>query len=301
MNYSTPILFLVFNRPDTTEKVFNVIKKIKPLRLYISADGPRDSKPNEKEKCELTRKITENVDWECKVFRNYSDENLGCKKGVTKGINWFFENEEAGIILEDDVIPNDSFFTLCSELLNRYQNDNRIMHIGGTNFQDGITRGNGSYYFSRLCHVWGWATWKRAWSLYDVNISNFNADSYEKDIYNFMPIDGLRKHYKKYFELVKSNNLDTWDFQWVYTVWKNEGLSIIPNKNLVSNIGFGDEATHTKSKDDNLAHIETNEIGSIIHPPLIEYCKEADEYFYNKKIKKTIINKAAAFLKSLKK
>jgi len=289
--FNTPVLFMIFNRPDTTYEVFESIRKIKPKKLFVSADGPRAGKPGEEEKCRITRDVVKKIDWDCELHTNFSESNLGCKRGVTKGINWFFDNVDEGIILEDDCLADPSFFTLCSELLERYRGDENIMHIGGVNFQDGIKRGEASYYFSRLCHVWGWATWKRAWSKYDVTIKNYTDEKYDSVIGGIIPDKEIRGHYKKYFELVKNNQLDTWDYQWVWTVWSNNGLSVIPNVNLVRNIGFGEEATHTTDTSSSLSEIETGKITGIVHPEKIEADFEADKYTYYRKMKKSKLSK----------
>ena len=169
MNIS-PILFLIFNRPETTKKVFSAIKEVQPPRLYIAADGPRSEQPDEADHCELARTIATKVDWDCEVKTLFRDQNLGIRIAVSQAIDWFFEQEPEGIILEDDCLPDQSFFWFCKELLEKYRNDTRIMHIGGTNFQFGKNRTNYSYYFSRYAHIWGWASWRRAWEYYDEKL-----------------------------------------------------------------------------------------------------------------------------------
>ena len=160
---STPVLFLIFNRPELTEKVFQKIQDAQPKYLFVAADGPRDNKYGEKDLCEKTRAVVlENITWECEVKTLFRTENLGCRTAVSSAINWFFENVEEGIILEDDTVPDNSFFSYCQALLEKYRNHEQIMMITGDNFQDGIKRGNGSYYFSRYVHIWGWASWRRA-------------------------------------------------------------------------------------------------------------------------------------------
>ena len=170
---NTPVLFLIFNRPETTEIVFSVIRKAEPPRLYVAADGPRPDYPNDAESCEIVRAIATDVNWDCKVKTLFRDQNLGCKLAASKAIDWFFEQELEGIILEDDCLPDQSFFWFCQELLGKYRDDTRIMHIGGTNFQFGKERTKYSYYFSRYAHVWGWASWRRAWKFYDVEMKNW--------------------------------------------------------------------------------------------------------------------------------
>ena len=177
----TALLFLVFNRPDTTTQVFKKIRQAKPPRLYVASDGPRDGNSDDKKKVTKVREIATKVDWPCEVKTLFRDKNLGCKKGVSTAITWFFEHEEQGIILEDDCVPNLDFFTFCENLLQRYDKDERISTITGNNFQDGKWRGNASYYFSKYNHCWGWATWRRSWKNYDGDIkfwskwSNSNA------------------------------------------------------------------------------------------------------------------------------
>ncbi len=249
---NTPILFLTFNRPDLTQRVFDEIKKAQPKQLFWVSDGARNEE--EKKLVEETRKIIDQVDWNCEVKTNFSDKNLGCKIRVSSGIDWFFDNVEQGIILEDDCLPDQSFFWFCEELLNKYKNNETIMHIGGTNFQNGKQRGNASYYFSKYAHIWGWATWKKAWKHYDINLTD--------------------------------SDIDTWDYQWQNSVEKNNGICIIPNKNLVSNIGFDKRATHTTKKESAKANIKTKTINQIAHPRKIEINKKADNYsqkiFFNK-------------------
>jgi len=295
---NTPILFLIFNRPDTTEKVFERIRALKPAKLFVSADGPRAHKPGEAERCEETRSIIDRVDWECEVHRNFSSENLGCKRGVVKGITWFFENVEEGIIIEDDCILEDSFFTFAEEMLARYRNDERIMHIGAANFQDGKKRGDASYYFSKLCHVWGWATWRRAWKHYDVQIKSFDKFKAENGISKILKDEKMQAHWMKLFQTVYDNALDTWDFQWVYTVWEQGGMSVIPNVNFVSNIGFGEDATHTVDSAHVLAENKTGKLGEIVHPGRMEPDTEADLYTFYHKIYQSKWSKIVTKIKS---
>jgi hypothetical protein len=280
--FNVPILFLIFNRPDTTKIVFNRIKELKPACLFISADGPRPDKINEKENCTLARSIINDIDWPCEIKTNFSDSNLGCKKGVSSGINWFFSNVEEGIILEDDCLPDISFFNFCRVLLEKYRHDTRIMHIGGVNLQDGKVRGKASYYFSKINHVWGWATWKRAWDKFDVNISSFKYLLDEDYLGNLFPDKTVKKYWQKRYNSVYSNKVDTWDHQWHYTTMINNGLSIIPNINLVSNIGFGKEATHTIQGFHPLSNINVKSINNIIHPSFIIPNYTADTYSFKK-------------------
>jgi hypothetical protein len=280
--FKTPILFLIFNRPDTTERVFQKIREIQPRQLFISADGPRPDKKDEQNKCEEARRIIQRIDWKCDLKTNLSNNNLGCRVGVSSGIDWFFSQVHEGIILEDDCLPDISFFRFCGTLLEYYRNNERIMHIGGANFQDGNIRGDGSYYFSNINHVWGWATWKRAWGKYDIAISSY-PELWKQNIFHHkFPNSRIEKFWKKKFDLAYNNKIDTWDIQWQYVMSVNNGLAIIPNRNLIANIGFDNAATHTIDKFNNLADIPTAEMDTMIHPSQIVPDFRADSYAFQK-------------------
>ncbi len=243
----TPILFIVFNRLETTKKVFNSLRKVRPLKLYVSADGPRMEKEGESEIIEEVRKfILDHIDWDCQVKTLFRDTNLGCKMAVSSAIDWFFEHETEGIILEDDCLPDISFFYFCKELLEYYREDNRIMMISGTNFFVTEPEISNSYFFSRYFAIWGWATWRRAWNLYDIEMNEWERVK-ERDQLAYL-VDGYftKMFFKRMFDTYRENQIDTWDIQWVYTCLFNSGLSIIPKYNLVSNIGV--EGTHTPKK-----------------------------------------------------
>jgi len=276
-NFEIPILFLVFNRPELTLKVFNKIKEIKPKKLYVACDGPRNIN-NEKQIVNQVREITNHVTWDCnlkKLFRNY---NLGCKNAVSGALDWFFENEDKGIILEDDCLPNQDFFLFCEELLLRYENDPRISMITGNNFQDGNIRGNGSYYFSGYNHIWGWATWKRVWNFYDKNMSFWPVWSKSQDWKDKFPDLLERIYWKRNFDKVYANLIDTWDYQLFALSKKIGGLCITPNTNLVSNIGFGANATHTNDEINKNANLPTSNLSKLEHPSSINIDLEADKY-----------------------
>lgn len=244
-NLKTPVLFIIFNRPDTTEKVFAEIRKYRPAKLFIAADGPRENKLGEKEKCEQARKITENIDWPCKVKRLYRKKNLGCKYAVSGAIDWFFENVEEGIILEDDCLPNSSFFTFCEQMLKLYKDDNEVMCISGDNFMPKHMQKDAGHYLSRYVHVWGWATWRRAWQKYEADIEDWKISLNKSFLDKF---DFLEKVYwSNNFDLVGRKFLDTWDYQLVYMIFNNQGKVVIPNKNLVQNIGFRKDGAHTNT------------------------------------------------------
>jgi hypothetical protein len=275
---TTPVLFIIFNRPDTTETVFDAIRKAAPLKLYIAADGPRKNREGEAERCSATRAIVKNIDWPCEVKTLFRDSNLGCKNAVSSAIDWFFENEEQGIILEDDCLPDPSFFTFCAELLQYYRQDERIMHIGGVNFQQGQVRGKASYYYSKYTHIWGWATWRRAWKYYDVNLTLYPQLIETNALNNMLSDKKEIGYWDKIFSMMAAGKIDTWDYQWTFAVWSQSGLSIVPNANLVSNIGFGNEATHTMNSSHSFANMPTGSVNHVTHPQFMLVDKEADAF-----------------------
>jgi GR25 family glycosyltransferase involved in LPS biosynthesis len=242
----SPILLLIFNRPEKTQLVFDAIKKQRPERLFIAADGHRENRIGEKKLCEATRRIIEQVDWSCELKTLFREKNIGSKYAVSSAINWFFEDNEYGIILEDDCIPNDSFFTFCSQLLMRYEHDQSIMHITGTNLNDTVKYGDGSYFFSHYPNVWGWATWKRAWDKFDLELADDQC--YLSVINSTFRYYSERRFWKSRLDLVRSHHLDAWDYQWMFSIWREKGLCVNSNYNLVENIGFGNDSTHTAGK-----------------------------------------------------
>lgn len=246
---NVPILFLIFNRPDKSQKVFEVIRKARPKQLFIAADGPRDNKPDEIQKCEETRAIVKTIDWPCEVHTLFRDSNLGCGRAVSGAISWFFEQVEEGIILEDDTLPGPGFFQFCSEMLEKYRNDTRIMSVSGCCLPCQKWNDSGySYFFSNWDYMWGWATWRRAWKLYDYKMEGyphvvahhyFAGNYYPINMKNFINHVSEKSYYK-------NDEVTWWSYQWGFKRKINSGLVIVPNKNMVTNIGFGLEATNTK-------------------------------------------------------
>lgn len=242
----TPVLLIAFNRLDTLMSVFEAISKARPPRLYIAVDGPRENHPGEFEKVQAVREFAlNNVGWSCELKTLFRDKNLGCKNAVSSAINWFFEHEEQGIILEDDCLPGQSFFWFCEELLEKYKNDIRIGQISGFNPLSNRSFSGDSYLFSKFGPIWGWASWRRAWENYDVKFLEW-PDFKKNGMVDFI-IDSFweRSWREFYFDEVYWGRLNTWDYQWAFCKLVNNQLSIIPAKNLISNIGFGKEATHT--------------------------------------------------------
>jgi hypothetical protein len=274
---TTPVAFLIFNRPDTTKKVFEEIRKAEPNRLFVIADGPRQNVEVDIELCELTRKITGNIDWDCKVTRDYAVNNYGLRKRVVSGLTQMFESVDDAIILEDDCVPHQSFFPFCQELLKGYRDEEKIMMISGNNFFSESIDKKYSYYFSSFNHIWGWATWKRAWCLYDDGMNDCIDLREGNFLKNILHDDDSVKYFRTIFQEVYDGKINSWAYRWLYSMLRIDGLSIVPSKNLVTNIGFGTEATNTKSKSQRTTNITAEEIGfPLIHPPKIARDLEAD-------------------------
>jgi hypothetical protein len=273
---NTAILFLVFNRPDRTQQVFDVIRKIKPKYLFVAADGPRASVKGEDVICENTRNVILNgIDWDCELKTLFQDENLGCGKAVSGGISWFFDNVSEGIILEDDCLPDISFFGYCDELLKKYRQNEEVMMISGNNFLFDDTPQEYSYYFSNFAHIWGWATWRRAWAKYDFEMSDWEEKKSEIFKSKFISKKQVSQ-LKKNINIVYHKRIDTWDYQWVYALLKNNGCSITPNVNLVENIGYG-SGTHTTSDvPDWVSKLKLHTIGILKHPEVIVVDNDKD-------------------------
>ena len=256
----TPIVFIIFNRPDTTAKVFEAIRQAKPLKFLVIADGPREDKPGEAEKCAATRAIIDRVDWDCEVLKNYSDTNLGCGERVSSGLNWVFQNVEEAIILEDDCLPHPCFFQFSAELLEKYRHDERIGMICGTNVLGEWKSNLQSYHFCHYSTIWGWATWRRAWNYYDYKINLWTKSETKAVLNQQIGFKNLFDSRANSLDKIQSNQLNTWDIQWFLARVLNSSLSIVPSLNLVSNIGFSEEATHTRNKADRRANLPVTSI-----------------------------------------
>jgi hypothetical protein len=240
----TPILFLVFNRPDTTRKVFERIREVRPKYLYVAADGPRPGNDSDTKNTAEVREIFKSIDWDCKLITLYREENMGCKLAVSRGITWFFEQVEEGIILEDDVLPNKSFFSFCSRMLYLFRNDIKVMHISGFNILGKWKENKQGFHACYFGNVWGWASWARAWKFYDVNLDEWSNADYQQSILDYFP-ENMRSAKRHLYNDLYEGRIDTWDYQWTISRLLNNGLSIVPSKNLIKNIGFDKDATHT--------------------------------------------------------
>ena len=278
--FDTPILFLIFNRPDLTEIVFKRIREVRPKYLFVAADGSREGNVSDQLKCKETRQVVlDLIDWDCEVKTLFREENLGCGLAVSQAITWFFEHVEMGIILEDDCYPGLSFFLFCQELLEYYENDERVMMVSGTNLFPEKNLAY-SYLFSAIGTIWGWATWKRSWKLYDFHLKKLEVLISSHEIYNMAierhEIDARIINLKK----VKSGHFDTWDYQWTFARLINHGLSIIPSNNLISNIGCNSSGTHTRSEKNSFANLEIHDcVFPLSHPMVI-----SPDKIYDKKV-----------------
>ena len=279
--FTTPVLMAIFNRPDTTKQVFDQVRAARPQKLFVAADAPRVDAPTDGELCENALScVTEHIDWPCELKVLRRSKNLGCKLSMSTAISWFLDAVPAGIILEDDCVPSPSFFTFCEAMLARYQDDERIGHIGGFNCQHGRKRGSGSYYFSRLFHVWGWATWRRAWQGYDAAIPDYTEFLRDEVLEDLFDIAIIRRFWKHNFDTVFEGSLDTWDYQWVYKNFKEGRLAITPNTSLVRNIGFRGDATHTTNASLEMASIEAGDWEGDLPPTFVVPDRTADAFTY---------------------
>lgn len=281
MATETPVAMVVFNRPDTTARVFEAVRAARPRRLLVVADGPRPGRDGEAERCARTRAIFDRVDWPCEVERELSEANLGCRRRLSSGLDWVFSRCEEAIILEDDCLPEPSFFPYCEALLARWRDEPRVMAITGDNFQRGRVRGDASYYFSSLVHVWGWASWRRAWRRYDESLASWPERRATGWLRGLLGSERAAAHWTRVFDRVRAGEIGTWDYQWTYAVWEANGLVATPNVNLVTNIGAGADATHTTdAANPNLA-LPTRPIAlPLRHPPALEADVAADAWVH---------------------
>ena len=264
----TAVAFIVFNRPDVTRRVLAAIREARPPALFVIADGPRLDRRGEAEKCaEVRAVLASGVDWPCVVKTNYSDVNLGCGRRVATGLDWVFDQVEEAIILEDDCLPDASFFPFCEELLGKYRDDERVAQISGCTYVAQTVRRDSSYLFSRYGPIWGWATWRRAWRNYDFRLSQWPQIRVSDVWRRAMTRGPERAMRERAYDDIRGGRLDTWDYQWGLDKIKHGMVSAISCVNLVENIGFGPDATHTTRKEAGLPRGRIT--FPLIHPALI--------------------------------
>lgn len=277
----TPILFLIFNRPDTTRVVFEQVKLVRPTKLFIAADAPRPHVAGEEEKCKEARSIVTAIDWKCEVHTLFRKKNLGCGLAVSSAITWFFKQVEEGIILEDDCFPDLSFFYYCRQLLTTYRNNTKVMLIGGNNFQNGIQHGQGSYYFTHYPEIWGWAAWRRTWELYDFRMTGLK-EAFQSGKFKqvFKTSAETNYWYQKFVDTSLGRN-NTWDYQLMFSILNSGGCAISPQVNLVKNIGLENNPTHHSLRDTSKELTTTAMIFPLVHPKM-EVDQIADHYTFSR-------------------
>jgi hypothetical protein len=267
---------IVFNRPGLTRQTFEAVRKQRPQKLFVIADGPRPNHPFDQQKCEEVRAIFSDIDWRCEVVRDYSTRNLGVEERVISGLNRVFDQVESAIVLEDDCLAHADFFSYCESLLTLYKHDERVALITGNNFQNGVKRGEDSYYFSKYPHTWGWATWGRVWNRYRGVIDYWPEWSKTPEWKALFPDLAERYFWNQIF-----STRAEWDYSFTSSIWKYGGLTATPNVNLVSNLGFGEDSTHTSDSKSFLSDIPTSPLGELNIPSRIEQDFSADRYVFD--------------------
>ena len=295
-----PVILVVFNRPDHLDGLLQQIKLANPKTVYVLADAPRVGNQLDIALCEEVRAVIDKFDLDCELIKLYRTTNLGCKKNIETGLDWSFEREECGIILEDDCIPNLDFFRFCEDMLLKYKDDSRIFSITGNNFQNNKMRGNGSYYVSKYMHCWGWATWRRAWKFYDGSLSFWPTWKNSFKWHAIHPSSAESRYWLDIFDRVYSKKIDSWAYPWLASSWYFGGNTITPNINLVKNMGFGSNATNTQNKN-GLEELCTSILPPmIIHPLSLEPNNVADKYVFKNVFKmsfgRKIKNKLLSYL-----
>lgn len=280
----TPVLLLIWRRPHTLRQVIDAMRPIAPEHLFVACDGPNPQRPGEVGRVAASRALVESeIDWPCQIKRFYSDTNQGCRLGVSRAISWFFEQVEEGIILEDDCVPHLDFFHYCTTLLQRYRYDTRVWCISGSNFQNGQWRGDGSYYFSHYSHCWGWASWRRCWQHYDAELSQLRP-LLDSGLLKTIFSDPLEQRYwsRLWQRLHTEGKPDSWAYRWAFTCFANGGLTALPNRNLVTNVGFGEGATHTTGRADGVATTRTGAgLQKVKSPTFALRDTDADRYSFH--------------------
>ena len=275
----SPVVLLIFNRPDCLAQVLAVVRGAQPERLFVVADGPRPNHPRDRQACADARHAVEvAIDWPCDLRRNYAETNLGCAQRVSSGLTWVFSQVEQAIVLEDDCVPEPSFFPFCAELLERYRDDERIAQIAGSSFQPASAKHTASYFFSRYPHCWGWATWRRSWQHYDHAMTGWPTAEDETRLARTIENPIERRLWSNCFDATAAGRTDSWAYRWTLSVWRRNALTVLPYSNLVSNIGFGDAATHTRRANAAAARPVASMSFPLVHPAAVERDGAADDY-----------------------
>ena len=274
--FETPVLLIIFNRPDATRQTLDAIRHVRPRQLFVAADGPRPNKPTDAERCRAARVVIEEIDWPCTVQTLFRSENRGCGRGPAEAISWFFGQVEEGIILEDDCVPDPSFFLYCQTLLEKYRHDEQVFMISGTNALKTWPVRKESYLFSYMGHSLGWASWRRAWAAFDYDMAGWASGLNQQKIRELLKRPLYYDHFCAEFDKYHTTRPnDVWDFQWLFARWINGGKTIVPTVNLITNIGFNADATHSVYETDPLANLPLHQMGF----PLKHPADEVDQFF----------------------
>jgi hypothetical protein len=271
-----PVLLTAFNRPDLTEQVVQALGAARPRQLFIAADAPRSDRPGEVETCRAVRDVIENgVTWDCEVKTRFRPDHGGCRRNMSEGISWFFDQVPEGIVLEDDCVPHPTFFRYCSELLERFREDDRVFAISGSNLL-GRYEIDSSYFFSLYGNVWGWASWRRAWQFFDADLKLWPKAKQDRLLESVIPSASERAAYENWIDRTYRRAIDTWDYQWAFARFINHGLTVLPRVNLVQNIGFERRGTHTRDPKNPYGDVPTAEMKfPLQHPELVAH----DQHF----------------------
>lgn len=256
----TPVVMIIYNRPENTQEVFDQIAMMEPSELLVVADGPKDKQPGDEDRCRSAREVTEAVDWECDVSREYADSNLGLRKRFQTGLNWVFNEVEEAIILEDDCLPSQSFFRFTEDLLEEYRNDERVMDISGSNHLGTWKDSSQDYHFTRYGGIWGWATWADQWEKYRANMEGWDNPEIRNLVRAYIGDEDQWPYIRHLYQRTAKGSIETWDYQWGFTRAVNWGLTATPSRNLISNIGFGEEATNTTAEESSITGVSRHEL-----------------------------------------
>jgi hypothetical protein len=293
-----PILFCIFNRPEATGRVFQAIARQRPRRLLIAGDGPRPLHPDDVPQVDRCRQIVSRIDWNCEVSTLFSEQNLGCRQQMARAITWGFAQQERLIILEDDCLPHPDFFTFCAVLLEHYADRPEVMTICGIGNPQLPTPND--YRFSKYPLIWGWASWRRAWQHYDLEMKAWDRPGVAARVLNeFTESTRERAYWEKIFQAQAAQQIDTWDYSWTFACWLHRGLTICPRTNLVSNIGFGQQATHTRDANSPFANQPTFPLTITHHPPQmdrdLEWDRAAREFYFSPPEPRPSLKRRSAF------
>jgi len=279
MALQVPVLIIIYKRAETTAKVLEALSIVQPTHIYVAANAPNPDNTSDPAKVAEVRSLFDHISWPCTVTRLFRTEHLSAKNSISSAISWFFQEVEEGIILEDDCEVNESFFRLAADCLDKYRNDESIFQINASNFQFGNARGDADYYFSRYNHIWGWASWRRAWQHFKLNPADLQKEAVFAGIDKTFIRPQDRSYWRAMYRYAMSGRIDTWDYQWMFSFWSAGGIAITPNQNLVSNLGFGADATNSISTDDRVSNLPKHELHNpIIHPISKEVNNEADDF-----------------------